>query len=381
MQRVTTFSACFSPTLPVALASTQSIFPFQNMETENVSLNGLKANRPSSPVLSAVKRRAPTENDLQEPLTKKAKEELMEMLECPVCHELPRTGNGPIFGCRNGHTMCQSCVDKVEECPVCREKDVRCRSILTERIIEKQLQDVEFKCKHVECLVKRPLKDLAVHEKFCPHREVACPSSHRSACKWRGTLTKLVSHIKEKKCVQVVFDEKFKKEEPEVFCEGDTLSFKFKSSVGDFPVSQTTVFKRNNTVTHWKPVVLLAKPILNLWCYVLIQRDAEGNWTLVVYSMLAKDLADKIQVKIKVGGPPQADRSFTFEGKAVSCEMDRNSVLKLGHYLRVSDSQLNPFQMPNQTSVFHYQVEVNVHSQFMIEMYKAAKALEENETE
>ena len=34
---------------------------------------------------------------------------------------------------------------------------------------------------------------------------------------------------------------------------------KFKSNLGDFPNTAVSVFERSNVITHWKPVVLLAK--------------------------------------------------------------------------------------------------------------------------
>ena len=34
---------------------------------------------------------------------------------------MPRVGTGlAIYGCRNGHLLCQGCVDKIQECPICR---------------------------------------------------------------------------------------------------------------------------------------------------------------------------------------------------------------------------------------------------------------------
>ena len=94
-------------------------------------------------------------------------------LECPVCLEMPRVGTGlAIYGCRNGHLLCQGCVDKVQECPICREKEIHCRNLFAERYIEAEFKDVPFKCKYLGCSVQLPMtdNDLTKHEKFCPHR-------------------------------------------------------------------------------------------------------------------------------------------------------------------------------------------------------------------
>ena len=100
-------------------------------------------------------------------------------LECPVCLEIPRPGAGHIYGCRNGHLICQGCVDKIKKCPICREEDVGCRNLFAERYIEAEFKDVPFKCKFVGCTMKLPMTDgeLTKHEKYCSHREVFCPAS------------------------------------------------------------------------------------------------------------------------------------------------------------------------------------------------------------
>ena len=46
---------------------------------------------------------------------KKKIDDMKKQIECPVCHEVPRTG--PIFACPNGHLVCEKC--KRESCPTC----------------------------------------------------------------------------------------------------------------------------------------------------------------------------------------------------------------------------------------------------------------------
>ena len=105
--------------------------------------------------------------------SKKTRAAMMTSLECPVCQEMPRVGTGlAIYGCRNGHLLCQGCVDKVQQCPICREKEIHCRNLFAERYIEAEFKDVPFKCKYHGCAVQLPMtdNDLTKHEKFCPHR-------------------------------------------------------------------------------------------------------------------------------------------------------------------------------------------------------------------
>lgn len=43
---------------------------------------------------------------------------LQTNLECPICAE---TASTPIYQCREGHTVCSSCVYKIARCPMCRQ--------------------------------------------------------------------------------------------------------------------------------------------------------------------------------------------------------------------------------------------------------------------
>ena len=58
---------------------------------------------------------------------------LLELLECPVCFEVTRTG--PVFNCRNGHLICSACKPKVKSCPVCRSADLDCRNVFIEKFV------------------------------------------------------------------------------------------------------------------------------------------------------------------------------------------------------------------------------------------------------
>jgi len=306
---------------------------------------------------------------------KKVKQEsklsMVASLECPVCLEVPRAGAGPIFGCKNGHLLCQGCVDKIEECPICREKEIRCRNLFAERYIETEFKDVPFKCKFVGCGVKLPMTDgeLIKHEKFCPHREVPCPSSHRHACTWCGPLSNLIKHMKEKKCVQVIFDDNWKKvSNPQM--ESTPI---FRSNLGDFPKEAVSVFERSNVITHWKPVVLLAKGILNIWCYVLVQRDSAGVWNFMLYSMLPKDCLEGITAKLTIASHTDT-RKYTFETKVLSFQTTKDEAIKMGQYMCLQDAQVKPFQTGNEktNTLFNYVVEVQADPEFLAEMNKSA---------
>jgi hypothetical protein len=290
--------------------------------------------------------------------SKKDRNEFLANMICVVCEEFPRVGEtaGPIHNCRNGHLLCQTCLKQVKECPICRNPDIFCRNLPLERILALSFKDQDFKCKHApECKAKMKIKDLTVHEKFCSFREVFCPSNHRNACNWRGTLHKLVDHMKEKKCCQVIFDRTTPNSSHSD--SSGVITASFKSNIGDMPKTSVSVFKRSDVITHWKPIVLLSKSILNFWCYLLIQRDSNGNWTMVVHSLLGPEEASKLTARITIGNEK---RNSSFIGPVNSFMDNRDKVLSLGNYLSLKDSQVKNFRREDANIIFDYAVEIKV---------------------
>ena len=175
--------------------------------------------------------------------------------------------------------------------------------------------------------------------------------------------------MKDKKCVQVIFDDNWKKvENPQI----KTASI-FKSNLGDFPKEAVSVFERSN-VTNWKPVILLAKDILKVWCYVLVERNSSGIWTFMLYSMLPKDNVDGINAKITIGSNTNT-RHYTFETKPLSFETTKDEAIKMGRYMYLQDIQVKPLVIENDKSntLFNYSVEILADPKFLAEMNKNAE--------
>ena len=64
-----------------------------------------------------------------------SKEDLRDILECPICFNIPR--EGPIYQCENGHIVCKSCFPKCEKCPQCNMKMTKCRNLHLEKLIDR----------------------------------------------------------------------------------------------------------------------------------------------------------------------------------------------------------------------------------------------------
>ena len=92
-------------------------------------------------------------------------QKLRELLQCPVCLEIPLP---PIFLCKRGHIVCSACQDRTYYCPLCREEYSNTRSFVAEGLIE----NFTMKCKFRSQGCGEVLKGSAMvnHVKTCDYR-------------------------------------------------------------------------------------------------------------------------------------------------------------------------------------------------------------------
>ena len=309
-----------------------------------------------------------SENDLGTPSTskngpKKLKTTMMESLECPVCLKVPRPGAGPIYSCKNGHLLCKGCVDKIKDCPICREKEIHCRNLFAERYIEIELKDVAFPCKFIGCTVELPMTDdkLTKHEKFCPQREVICPASPN--CNWKGSLNSLPGHAIGHNGICISGDEKW--EQPASLTES-TFTLKRSFSASAFEKSEYDTYQS---------IALLAKGFKNIWCYLRIERHSSGMWYFMVYCMLPKDCVDKINAKVSL---QNSTRKYGFETKLLSFETTKDDAIKMGQYMCLQDAQVTALQTEDENSkdgrkLIKYNVKIEVDPEFLLNVRRRAQ--------
>ena len=156
---------------------------------------------------NATKRRKMEENHPEVEESKNEGEKshaaILEMLECPVCLEYPRSR--PIYTCDNGHVVCSKCIWNIKGCcPTCRDHHMKPNPFVG-RMADKALQGVLLPCKFAchGCKSQHQIHDMDQHEEHCQYREVHCPAKHRGSCNWLGSLPKMVAHVREKGCIQV----------------------------------------------------------------------------------------------------------------------------------------------------------------------------------
>ena len=73
-----------------------------------------------------------TSNTYQNSITD---EYIRDLLECPVCTETIKSV--PVYQCANGHVICKICIEKLNNCPICRNDSALVRSLKLENIIER----------------------------------------------------------------------------------------------------------------------------------------------------------------------------------------------------------------------------------------------------
>ena len=260
---------------------------------------------------------------------RKRKAEQLEWMECPVCLETPRAG--PIYSCRKGHVICRECQPQVTQCPTCRDKHTDCRSLIAEKLLSRLLQDTPVNCKYrgSGCVFEDLVVVLGEHETSCMFRAVKCPASHRGACSWVGPLNKLIQHVIQQKCAQVV-----KSKPPQSFV----------STIGDFAQDQTVFSK--NTPTHWKPVMLISQDALKFFCYAIFYRDAQGHWFSYVRSFAPPAIISNLRVEIRIrrSGNTEVEDGFLYNGHVSSSEATETDILESGNYLLLRDDQVRKFR-------------------------------------
>jgi hypothetical protein len=102
--------------------------------------------------------------------------QLIEIVECPVCMEVPR--NGPIHQCKNGHVVCNKCKPKLRRCPSCREP-IDARSLKIEQLVD--LVPGPFKFSQSGCKTELVPSLLRNHEIDCKTKCVMqCRNMHCS---------------------------------------------------------------------------------------------------------------------------------------------------------------------------------------------------------
>ncbi|KAF2901394.1 hypothetical protein ILUMI_04792 [Ignelater luminosus] len=106
-------------------------------------------------------------NNSEEPNDK-----LLEFLDCNVCNNLMKP---PIYQCLTGHSICSSCVEKLDLCPLCKSAYSGTRNFTLESLCE----NIKVSCAYREygCFKLSPVTEIEQHKRTCLSRPYPCPIS------------------------------------------------------------------------------------------------------------------------------------------------------------------------------------------------------------
>jgi hypothetical protein len=102
----------------------------------------------------------------------------------------------PIKMCENGHNICESCRERLSDCPTCRGTFINVRDITLENLAATAV----YPCTNCEagCEETFTLEDRNKHLSVCVYQSRECPVSGMTdvGCSWTGTLSDIPVHIK-----------------------------------------------------------------------------------------------------------------------------------------------------------------------------------------
>ncbi|XP_053603162.1 uncharacterized protein LOC128671065 isoform X2 [Plodia interpunctella] len=135
------------------------------------------------------KKRRDDHDDSEPSSVKEFNQNLLRLLECPVCLEWMEP---PIAQCRRGHLVCTACRGRLAACPVCRTTFSSVRN----RAMEGVSELLRYPCRH-GCGREVRLRRRTQHEASCAARKYQCPVA---ACAQRSPLAmhELAHHFQSK---------------------------------------------------------------------------------------------------------------------------------------------------------------------------------------
>ena len=60
---------------------------------------------------------------------------IRDLLDCPVCMDTIKSV--PVYQCTNGHVICKDCIEKLNNCPICRNDSSLVRILKLEKIVQR----------------------------------------------------------------------------------------------------------------------------------------------------------------------------------------------------------------------------------------------------
>ena len=273
-----------------------------------------------------------------------------------MCKNFP-TGLA-IWQCAKGHLACGNCHHMVmtKGCPEaeCNSKAFT-RNYFAEHMafntITRAPRENTPLCKFAKygCLNQGAPATTAAHEQLCQHREVACPSSHRGNCDWKGSISQMIVHLRTKECVQILRT-------------NHAVSQPFQSYIGDFSHSDMTVFRRTID-THWKPVLLIShKWVANL-IYLTVTRAPRIGWIFIIRSYSPAFLRETMRARLTIFKTRQSKLDpdtpiYAYSGRPAGTNDNLTEIRSAGKFMSIQDDQIQA--LSNGTRLFEYAIHLDL---------------------
>ena len=225
-------------------------------------------------------------------------------LECVICFDVPK--HDPVYHCENEHILCDTCNEKVTECPVCRMKLGRSRNSVVKAVLVKCPTPPYFK--KDGCSVTLTETDATKHQNNCNCIPVLCV---HPGCKEMVPMAELAAHIDDQHEVRC----HFKTKQFTIVYKHIKTSLSTESQFGPSRLSFngfhffTSVWRNFSPQSRWF-----------IWLYIVGTTDESKNY---VYT-------------VKITGS-EFNEVITYTGQTISVQIGREQVCSTYRCLTFDD--------------------------------------------
>ncbi|CAH0553987.1 unnamed protein product [Brassicogethes aeneus] len=205
-------------------------------------------------------------------------EHILKLLECPVCMETMRA---PIYLCSNGHSVCFSCKEELEQCPTCKGWWANIRNYFMENFTK----NIKYPCKYKKSGCNEIVieSQLGKHEAKYPSRIYQCPMD----CFETGNFEFILKHLKTNHK-----DMEFTTEIEDTFGSEETL----KWMVFDSKLFRISYF--GSDYCYWAVELVCSNENPNLYTFEVKILNHPLEWTLIKYSTCLEERKQRPLEKI-----------------------------------------------------------------------------------
>ena len=278
-------------------------------------------------------------------------------LNCPICYNLPSPTR--IYGCANGHHVCQTCHKQITQCPICLDEFIDCRQLVLEKILRNidTPGHLQIQCRNKDCHVFSTQDDINIHENICDQRELTCPKNMFELCKFKGNRQELNTHNQKHKCFAVQVHPESAQQNPLGLAtfEPNTV---FTGNVDEFPT------QKKDGIAVLSPTMLFSRKTSKAGLMALLVTWLNGTYLFTVQCLAPKEITEKWSVSITVGNGETESPTYMFTGKPVNQDMNLLEAYTSGQCLSINNLQAKAFSKPNSKHLFAWAITLKLEENY-----------------